>query len=599
MRAPNRVAGNVKLKSIPPGVYKLRYYLDLFLRHGKNYASFDPHSFWLGILMGVLKAPIGAAKIFITGLLVDSIVTYYTQPVFIQIFGFQLPFPLMYLILLFLMARTGRILESVFAISNHRIRNDSMVKHKLSIVEKFHRLNSQEIDKEGVKDKITKIESYWFNNAASFYVRLSGVTEFVISISIAFFALFTISPLVAFLVVLVPLPELFKHFQHYRRHARFVDDIAPVMLERNYYYQALTDARTFPERKINSVYSSLIDRFEYTAELVSSGYKHVLTRGEKSMVKSNLVDHVMLIVLKCGVLVTSLAQRAHVGTITATLGYIDSLYSNSFDLMNNIISMYDELTFIEYLYDFMDTKGFADNLRKGKHLNREKIPEIAFDNVTFSYHGSGKTILENASAVIKPGEKVMILGKDGTGKSSLLSLIAGLYQLNEGSIRFNTIPMHKLARGQVKRRISVVPEDFARYYMTLRENIVLGDLKKKFDAALYKKALEITGLTIWLKENHIDDQKTILGNYFEGSVAISSGHWQRIAIARAIYRNRDIFILDQPFTYIDRHSVEEIFPKLLKFVGKRTLIFISEDHHYAKDFNSVYELEERKLVKKK
>jgi ATP-binding cassette subfamily B protein len=259
--------------------------------------------------------------------------------------------------------------------------------------------------------------------------------------------------------------------------------------------------------------------------------------------------------------------------------------------------MFDELTFIEFLYEFIEIKGFADNLKKGKHLKHN--PVIEFDKVCFSYHGSGKQILLDASATINPGDKVMILGKDGTGKSSLLSLLAGLYELNAGQIKFDGIPMSKLARGQVKRRISVVPEDFARYYMTLRENVVLGDLKKKFDAALYAQALEIAGLNEWIEESKIDDQQTLLGNYFEGGIAISSGHWQRITIARAIYRNRDIFILDQPFTYIDKHSVEEIFPKLMNFIGKRTVIFISEDHHYAKDFDSVYELEKKKLIKMK
>ena len=106
------------------------------------------------------------------------------------------------------------------------------------------------------------------------------------------------------------------------------------------------------------------------------------------------------------------------------------------------------------------------------------------------------------------------------------------------------------------RRFCPLLHDFTQ------KNIVLGDPKKLFDSTLYRQALSITGLDKWAKANNIDDEKTILGNYFEDSVSISSGHWQRIAIARAVYRNREIFLLDQPFTYIDSHSVEEILTEI-------------------------------------
>jgi ABC-type multidrug transport system fused ATPase/permease subunit len=546
--------------------------------------------------MGGLKAPMNIAKIYVTGLLVDSVVDYYAHVSGFVFYGVTIPYPVLYLLLLTLMARSVKVFDGIYQIAHIRIRNNAIAEYRKLVAEKFHKLNAQEVDQESVKDKLIKIEMYWTGNSAALYGRIPAIIEYSFSVFLSFIALFTVSPAVAFLVMLVPVPEMISHYRHYRKHAHFVDDIAPVMLERNYYFQTLTDARTFPERKINGVFGSLIDRYNHVASIVSAGYKSVLVVAQQHSIIWSIIDHVFLVLLRIYIVIKDLIARVHVGKITATIGYIDSLYSNTFDLINNCIMMFDELTFVEYLYELLDVKGFADGSKRGKRLLKGGIPEIEFRNVTFRYPSSGKVILNQASFRIVSGAKVMILGKDGSGKSSLLSIMAGLYELKEGDILYSAISMRKLARNQVKAKMSVVPEDFARYYMTLKNNVVLGDTRKPFDEKLYKQALDISGLTSWLKESHIDDEKTVLGNYFDGSVSISSGHWQRIAIARAIYRNRDIFILDQPFTYIDRHSVEEIFPKLLKFIGKRTLIFISEDHRYAKDFDAIYELQDHKVV---
>lgn len=599
MPAPKRLSANLRLKEIPPGVSKIRHYWQMLTRHLKYYSSFDRKSFLKGIIAGLLRAPINAANIFVAGLFVDSIVDYYQTPSHLYTSGIPIPVPILYLCALFLAARITRVLDGIYQVSLIRVRNTAFVGYRQDVAEKFHKLNSQEIDKEQVKDLITKIESFWLANSTAFYERLAGVGEYFLSIIIAAAALFLFSPTIAVLVLLSPLPQIITEFLSNRKHAHYVDDVASLMLERNYYFSSLTDPRTFPERKINGVFRSLITRYRHVADLVSQGYKRVLTSAERKSVITDAFDQTLLLLLKIYVLLTSIYSKVAIGRITATLGYVDSLYKNSYALQKNLISMFDELTFIEYLYEFQDIKGFADALKKGKHLKKDRIPKINLENVTFTYRDNSKKILENVSLEINPGERVMILGKDGSGKSSLLALLAGMYVLDEGVIKLNGVPLQKLARGQIKARISVVPEDFARYYLTLRENIVLGDPKKQFDESLYKKSLSITGLDEWVKANGINDQTTILGNYFEGSVSISSGHWQRIAIARAIYRNRDIFLFDQPFTYIDGHSVAEMLPKLLRFIGKRTVIWISEHTIHEKYMTKVYELVDRKLIEKK
>lgn len=581
--------------SIPYGVYRISQVWTVFLQHMRYYEGFDKKAFWTGIISGLVQAPLDAAKIFFTGLLVDSIVNYYTAPTGLPIFGILIPNPVFYIIGIVLVGRLSMVLDTIGAKAKIVLKNASLEGYRKTVAEKFHTLNAQEIDEENVKDLITKINAYWAQNATSLYENVTRIGGYILSIVIAFYALFTLSPVIAIFVLLVPEIQIFVMHVHFRKHADFVDNIAPLMLERNYLYDTLTNARTFAERKVNGVYKPLISRFNYVASIVSKGYTYVLGSAEDAKMSANIIDHIALGILKVVILGTSLVKRTAVGHITYLLGYTDSLYSNSFDLQNKLITMYDELTFVEFLNTFLATEGFADSTKKGKRLKKGIPPRIDLESVSFHYSGTKKLILKDASITIKPGERVLIFGRDGSGKSSLLALLAGMYAIQSGAIKYNRIPIQKLARGEVKRKMSVVPEDFARYYMTLKENILLGDPAKQFDEKLYKKALSITGLDEWMDREKIDDAKTILGNYFEGSVSISSGHWQRIAIARAIYRNREIFLLDQPFTYIDHEAVKEIMPKLMKFIGKRTVIFISENLWHAEHFNTHYRLENLQL----
>src|SRR5690606_32640506 len=120
-----------------------------------------------------------------------------------------------------------------------------------------------------------------------------------------------------------------------------------------------------------------------------------------------------------------------------------------------------------------------------------------------------------------------------------------------------------------------------------KENITLSGEKKSINLDLYNKVKEISGVDQFMKkEKLLDEQK--LGKYFTDGIEISPGYWQRIAIARMLYRNRQIFIMDEPFTYIDGPSRVEIIDGVLDFIGEdRTLIYISQNTDHLKKFDKV------------
>lgn len=587
-----RTEPNYSQKNIPPGVYKMRTEWQLLVRHLNFFRSFSPTHFWIGLISGWLRAPFQALSIYVSGLMINSIIDYYNSGEGVYVSSIIIPKPVLLLFAIFGIWVIIRSLTLVNTTSRARVRTDVFSDYKDDVVKKIHALNAQELEEEQIRSELTKIDELWWGSANSLYNRIISLGEQVIAMITMGYAIWNYSPLVAILILFLPIPEVIMIARNQKVMRGFVDSTASLRLARSYYYGTLIDQRTFTERKINRTFEYLRKLYNHFNNLINNGTQRILVKNENQIWVFSVVDKAMLTIARLAVLVWGIASRQMVGTISAGLGYLDSMYADIFHFMENIVYSRDELTYVRILYDFVDNKGFADVRIRGKHLKVGVAPKIELKNLTFVYPKSGKKILENTDLTIKSGEKVLILGKDGSGKSSLLSIISGMYKIQDGQILFNKVPIQSLARGELKNRLSIVSEDFARYYMPIKDNIITGDLRKKVDEKLITKTLEIVGLTEWINTNHIDIEKTSLGTYFCDGIDISSGHWQRIAIARALYRNRSIFLFDQPFTYIDRASVTEIFPKIIKYIGKKTLILIAEEVIFPESFDKIYEMGE-------
>ena len=155
----------------------------------------------------------------------------------------------------------------------------------------------------------------------------------------------------------------------------------------------------------------------------------------------------------------------------------------------------------------------------------------------------------------------------------------------------------ELDRGEVKSKISVTFQNFVNYSFSIRENITLTGERKNINNELYSKVIKICEIDKFMKKEGITDTLR-LGKYLDGK-ELSPGYWQRLAIARMLYRNRDIFILDEPFTFIDGLSREKIMKGILDFAGPdRTVILISRDTDLLDLFDRIYMFDNGHIVER-
>lgn len=201
-------------------------------------------------------------------------------------------------------------------------------------------------------------------------------------------------------------------------------------------------------------------------------------------------------------------------------------------------------------------------------------PKIQFKDVSFAYPGTDQDVLKHINVTIRPGEKVAIVGENGSGKSTFVNLLCGMFEPGQGAIYVGGLPIEKnLSR--VRDSISVVCQDFGRYETSIRDNITVSDRDRHAsDMEIMAEAAQVNALDV------IDEQPNglneTLGVYNENSRTLSGGQWQKLALLRAAYRKKaNIMILDEPTAALDPMAETELYRDFAGITEDKTTILIS------------------------
>lgn len=228
------------------------------------------------------------------------------------------------------------------------------------------------------------------------------------------------------------------------------------------------------------------------------------------------------------------------------------------------------------LQEIQPTKGAST----GAGGPEPQIPEnpsagdIVFEHVSFSYPGTEREVISDLSLTIRAGEKIAIVGDNGSGKSTFISLLTGIFSPDSGSVSIGGLSMEEHKRA-LRQRISVIYQDFAHYEASIRDNITVSDEERKlFDEEILDLARRIHVEDVILEQPEGLD--AILGHMSEKGNTLSGGQWQKIALLRAVYRSRaDIMILDEPTAALDPIAEAQLYRNFSELTGHRTALLIS------------------------
>ncbi len=230
-----------------------------------------------------------------------------------------------------------------------------------------------------------------------------------------------------------------------------------------------------------------------------------------------------------------------------------------------------------------------------QNLVEEHTPikgRIEFNRLTFTYPDTGITALKNVSFSVKPGETLAIVGNTGSGKSTILELIGRLYDVEEGMLTIDGIPIKNLNLNDLRNSLGYVPQDAFLFSDTLRNNIRFG----KEDAT--EEEVVQAAKNAAVHRNIIGFQKgydTVLG---ERGLTLSGGQKQRMSIARAIIKNPQILLLDDSLSAVDTETEEEILQNLQRITHNKTTLIVSHRISSVKNATKIIVLEEGKIIQR-
>lgn len=263
-----------------------------------------------------------------------------------------------------------------------------------------------------------------------------------------------------------------------------------------------------------------------------------------------------------------------------SIGEFSSLFQSTSKFggaISGIVNSYLEMNYtssvLKYYIDFVENIIVEDEmLQSGSESNiTEKVCEIEFKDVSFKYPNTDRYILKNISLKIKAGEHVAIVGQNGAGKTTFIKLLCRLYDNYEGKILINGKEAAEYSLTEYVRMLSVVFQDFRLFAFSIRENVTAFQDKKDDLEEIYK----ITGIKNWIENLKEKDSTYIYKMFVENGVEPSGGQAQKLAIARALYKNAPIVVLDEPTAALDPISEYEVYNKFDKLVHGKTAIYIS------------------------
>ncbi len=251
-----------------------------------------------------------------------------------------------------------------------------------------------------------------------------------------------------------------------------------------------------------------------------------------------------------------------------------------------------------YLDDLFSFLALEPKIRSAPAAPPVPVPVregFVFDNVGFHYPGSERWAVRRLSFSLRPGERLALVGENGAGKTTLAKLLARLYDPTEGRILLDGRDLREYDIESLRRNVGVIFQDYVRYDFALGENIAIGDVARVDERPAIETAAE-RSLANTVAARLAGGYDQMLGRRFEGSVDLSGGEWQKVALARAYLRDAQLLILDEPTAALDARAEYEVFQRFADLTVGRMAVLISHRFSTVRMADRILVLLEGELV---
>ena len=364
-----------------------------------------------------------------------------------------------------------------------------------------------------------------------------------------------------------------------------------------YYHSVLTEAPHAKELRIFGLGAFFQGRYRTVRQALRAG---TLALAWHRMVAEFLTQAVATVAL-FGSLAWIAWQTVRGAVTLGDLAVYYIAFQTGLTLLQSVLralaGLYEDSLFLANLYQFLDLQPGITAPRKPLAVPRPITRGIGFRGVDFRYPGQTTDTLADIDLEVAPGEIVALVGENGSGKSTLAKLLCRLYDPARGDISVDGVSLRDLDPVAWRREISVAFQDYAHYAMTAGENIWLGDTEKPADPGGIARAGERAGADAVVKKLP-GGYDTMLGRWFQQGHELSAGEWQRVAMARAFWREARILVLDEPSSALDPLGEAEFIRQFRTLLGGRSAVIISHRLSTVRMADRIYVMDRGRIAQR-
>ncbi len=406
---------------------------------------------------------------------------------------------------------------------------------------------------------------------------VNGIFQFLqstISIILLTILLLTLHWGIAIVLIIASLPEYFIRIRFAKKVFELQQSQTHDERKLFYYHRILTGEPFAKEIRIFNLGNWFIKRFQDLNEILRNKKIKIIRKKANSEVFVHIFTVLAVFSTFAYISLQTIEGYLTIGAMVMYFMAFQKGIGSLKEMLYSVSNLYEDNLFISNLNEFLklqpSTNGNSDCL---KFPNPLEIG-IKLENISFKYPNTDRRVLNQINLFIPKGKTVAIVGENGSGKTTLVKLICGLYQPTSGKIFFDDISSDNIVKENLMSNISVVFQDYVLFNMTAKENILFGDINKPCNEQNMKIAAQNSGIDSVLSKLP-KGYDTTLGKLFENSEELSIGEWQKMALAKAFYRESPIVILDEPTSSLDTKTEHELYRNFRKIIKDKTSIIIS------------------------
>lgn len=384
--------------------------------------------------------------------------------------------------------------------------------------------------------------------------------------------------IIALIVALVAMLCFYKGMSDYQ--VKFTQELIPINRRFGYYMGLGFDKNVQKDCRLYDMSEMISGRMmEYTKETCDM-FEQFSRASGKSLGGMNFINdlvaafcylYVGLRTLGTKIGALSLGPQISIGSLTmyvsAAINFSTSMRSVGESVVNTMMM----LAYLEPYMEFMSLE--EEGVLSGKETLEDGIKTIEFKDVTFTYPGSEKPVLQNISFALKQGEKISIVGLNGAGKSTLVKLLCRMYKVDSGEILINGKNIQEYDYGKYMETVAAVFQDYRLFNYTIGENISCKEVGA--DRGKIDRLIREVGLEEKVADLPEGVNSRFGKEYDEKGIEMSGGESQKVAIARALYKEGSLVILDEPASALDPIAEAEVYEKFNGLVEDKTALYIS------------------------